>query len=247
MRLHRPSRRTAIILVISLSLVGLGGLYAWQSLRAWSGYEARLMSERSEYDALRSAALNGDSPKDRLAAIQRLDDKLQKRSELCQMNPLYSWQAQVIPQLKAGVKECRDKVRQLDRLVVPLRALREYLEASEKVSAILEGLNPGEALKENNWKTNGLARAKKAADELKGLTVGGDAQKLKNRAVELAQTLVKEWQDLIKANDAKDKTAFLAASAAVSKAYVGFMSLADAADQLLKQKVDAVVAEADRL
>lgn len=247
MKIRRPSKRTSIIVVISLIGVLVAGLYTWQSLRAWSSYEDRLMKEQATYQELKDTALNGDSADKRLNAIRALDDKLKKRSELCQISPLYGWQAAIVPPLKEGVKKCEDKVRRLGLVAVPLKALREYLEASAKVQDIIQDLNPGEALKEANWTTNGLERAKKAVTDLKQLSLKGDAAKLQGQATKLSDSLVVSWQNLIKANEAKDKTAFLTASAAVTQAYADFMALADTADTDIQTKVDAVVKEADKL
>lgn len=239
-RIRKPSRRISLIILISLACILLDGIYTWQSLRAWSDYETRLMNERKAYDALRDQALTADTPDSRLAAIRMLDDKLAKRSELCGMNGLYAWQATVLPPLKAGVQECEATVRQLGLIAAPLTALRDYLEASAKVQDIIGTLGSDATFTDSNWVEKGRNKATAVRDELKKLSVTGDAAKLKEQAIELSNSLVASWDSLIKANDAKDKSAFLSASAAVTKAYADFMSLADATDAAITDKVDAL-------
>lgn len=247
MTFKHPSKRFMVIVAVSIGFVAVAGLYTWQSIGAWKSYESRLMAEEADYTTLKNTALSADTSKERLAAIRKLDDKLDARDTLCAMNGLYAWQAVVIPPLREGVKRCEAKVKQLGLVAVPLKALREYLEAGEKIQAIVKNLKPGAALTESNWTVNGLERAKKAAAELKALRLSGDAATLKSQAGKLCDSLIVAWQNLIKANDAKDKTAFLSASVAVAKAHADFMGLADTADAELQQKVEAVMKEADKL
>lgn len=239
------NKRTSLITLVSIICVLVAGVYTWQSLRAWSDYEARLMSEQTTYEQLKDTALNGKTADERLKAIRSLDDKLAKRSELCRMNALFAWQASIIPPLKAGVKQCEDKVRQLGLVAGPLSALRDYLEASAKVQEIINELTPGDTLNDSNWVEKGLEKAKVARDKLKEVPVTGDAAKLRDQAAKLSGSLVSSWESLIKANDAKDKTAFLAASAAVSQAYAEYMSLADVADEQIEAKVRALTKAAE--
>ena len=241
------SKRTGLITLVSIICVLVAGLYTWQSLRAWSDYEARLMSEQKTYEQLKDTALNGKTADERLKAIHSLDDKLAKRSELCRMNGVYAWQASIIPTLKSGVQRCEAKVRQLGLVAGPVSALRDYLEASAKVQEIISELAPSDSLNDSNWVEKGLETAKTARDKLKKVSARGDAAELRDQAGKLSDSLVSAWGSLIQANDAKDKSAFLTASGAVTKAYADFMSLADTADEQIEAKVRAVTKVAEGL
>lgn len=244
--IKRPSKRIIIILVIAGLLV-ITAVYAWQSLVAWKGYEARLLKEQASYQQLRTKALSGATVAERLAAIRQLDGKLDDRSRLCKMNPLFAWQASIVPPLGSGVRQCEDKLKQLNAIAGPLSSLRDYLDSAQKLQEVVKKLAPGESLTDKNWAQKGLRQAKDVQSQLKGLKGEGDAKTLNGKALDLSGRLVAAWESLITANDAKDKTAFITSSAAVIAAYADFASLADSADQAIQSKVKAVTSAASKL
>lgn len=240
MRFRRPSRKLTIITVIALLLIGVG-LYAWESAQAWSAYERRLTAEKAEYEQLQSQAAKGTA-QERLRAIRELDDKLPGRNTLCDMNALYSWQANIVPVLREGVNECEAAAKRLDALASPLGALRDYLDTADKLQGAIADMAPTEPLTEKNWAELGLKRAEQARDSIKDLGAQDqDAKQLLEQARVLSDQLVKAWQTLVSANDAKDKDAFIGASAAVAKAYADFASLADTADTDIAEKADTAL------
>lgn len=240
MRFTRPSRKLTIITVVALLLIA-AGLYVWQSAQAWSAYERRLAAEKSEYEKLQSAATTG-SAQDRLTAIRELDDKLPDRTTLCDMNPLYAWQASIVPVLRNGVQACESAVKRLDNLSGPLGALRDYLDTAEKLRTTLADMAPAEPLNEKNWAKLGLKTAEQARDSIMGLeSRDKDAKQLLEQAKVLSDQLVKAWQTLMSANDAKDKDAFIGASADVAKSYTDFAGLADTVDADIAKKADAAL------
>jgi hypothetical protein len=240
MRFRRPSRKWVIIAVVALALVG-AGLYAWQSVQAWSAYERRLNAEKAEYEELKKQATTG-SAQERLRAIRELDDKLPDRATLCDMNGLYAWQASIVPALRDGVKACESAVKRLDALASPLGALRDYLDTADKLQGAIADMAPTEPLTEKNWAELGLKRAEQARDSIKDLGAQDqDAKQLLEQARVLSDQLVKAWQTLVSANDAKNKDAFIGASAAVAKAYADFASLADTADTDIAEKADTAL------
>lgn len=240
MRFRRPSRKLILIAVGVLLLIAVG-LYAWQSVQAWSAYERRLTAEKSEYEKLQTAATTG-SANDRLRAIRELDDKLPDRGTLCDINVVYAWQASIVPALRDGMESCESAVRRLDALSGPLGALRDYLDAAEKLRGAVANMAPVEALTEKNWAELGLKKAEQARDSIKELdSQDKDANQLLEQARVLSDQLVKAWQTLISANDAKNKDAFIEASAAVAKGYTDFAGLADTVDADVARKADAAL------
>jgi len=121
-----------------------------------------------------------------------------------------------------------------------LGELRDYLDVGIKIRNSLASLAPGTSLNESNWAELGLKRAQSVQAEIRRIDGKGDAGKLQHQAETLTDSLVSNWQALIKANAAKDKAGFISASAAVAKAYADFGSLADASDTLIVEKVNAV-------
>ena len=247
MKMNRPSKRMILIALASVAVVVIAGLYTSASMHAWKSYETRLAKEEASYIQLRDTALSADSAEKRLTAIRQLDDKLAARGDLCKIGALYSWQAAVVPVLKNGVAACKAKVKQLGLVAGPLKALRNYLETSMKVQQIVGALAPGEVLTSANWAEKGLERAQKVASDLKDLSVTGEGTALKDQATKLNEALIIAWKSLIAADEAKDKTAFLTASATVVQAYADYMSLADTADVQIKSNVDAVMKVANTL
>ncbi|MDQ5931972.1 MAG: hypothetical protein QG649_57 [Patescibacteria group bacterium] len=247
MKRKRITRKHLIVGLVSLGLILAGGLYTWSSITVWRNYESRLLTEQKTYASLKDQALKGETPASRLQAVQKLDDKLMRRNELCSLHPLYGWQAVVVPAIRDGVQRCKDKVRQLDAIAKPLGILRSYLDTEAKIRSIMTTLAPNEAFTEKNWKEKGLARieqAKRALDELRTNEQSGE---LKRKALSLIATTEKAWQALITANDAKDKNAYLAASDQVVKSYADFSALADASDEILQKQVQAVTNAAAKL
>jgi len=241
MRINRPSRRVTIILLIAAALLITAGLYAWQSALAWSGYERRLVTEKAAYEQLRKRVTSGMAD-DRLKAVRELDDKLTGRGKLCHMNGLYAWQAGIVPQLRDGVASCKASVKRLDALSGPLGALRDYLDAAEKLRTQVATLAPTVALTEKNWAELGLKKAQQAQQSIRKLSSRDkDADKLIEQATRLSDQLVKAWQTLLSANEAKDKTAFLSASASLARAYAEFAGLADTADADIADKAQAAL------
>lgn len=237
---RRPSKRIATVgIIIAVLFIGVG-LYAWQSVTTWQGFERRLVSERAEYDKLRTEALNGSTIDSRLKALRALDDKVSTSDTLCSVNSLYAWQATVLPPLKEGMSACKTAVKQLSAVSAPLAELRDYLDTGAKLRDAVATLAPGSNLNEANWGDIGLSRAKVAQKDIKELRATGDAADLKKQAVALADSLVVNWESLLRANEAKDKAAFLTAAGNVTKSYADFASLADTADEAIKQKVTAV-------
>lgn len=246
MKFRRPSKRV-ILPAVCVAVVLVGGIYTWQSLSTWRDYEARLKNEQAEYSRLKQTALNGDTTSKRLSAVRSLDNTLAERSDLCYMNPLYSWQSAVVPVLKNGMKQCTDKVKQLSRVAAPLSELRDYLDSAEQVKKVVAQLVPSETFNEKNWATNGLQQAQDVQSQVEKLGGTGDVKKLNDEAKQHADALVTAWEGLVKANEAKDKAAFVTASAAVLKAYADFAGLADTADEAISQKVTAVTDAASSL
>lgn len=238
MRVAKPSRRLAIILTIVLLIVVATGLYVWQSIAAWAAYERRLTAEQATYTQLQASATTGTAA-ERLQAIRTLDDRLTDRGNLCHINALYAWQASVVPALRDGVESCQSAAKRLNTLAGPLGALRDYLDTAEQVSETIAGLTPSGPLTEKNWAEQGLEKARQAQESIGTLQVSDkDAKELVEQAKGLSDRLVKAWRDLLSANEAKDKAAFLTASAGVAKAYVDFAGLADTADAHITEKAD---------
>jgi len=245
--MKQPSKRTLLIASASLILLFGAGVYTWQSLSSWKAYEARLKREQGEYQELKDDALSGKTADQRLAAIKQLDEKLQKRDELCAANLLFAWQANLIPALKDGVATCKSKVEQLDAIAGPLGTLRSTLEVSQKVEGILSSLVATESLTESNWAERGQGAAKKAQESLKAINASGESKQVIEQAKSLTAGLVKSWDTLIAANAAKDKTAFLAASSEVQKADADFGSLADSFDELITEQASKAIDSAKSL
>ncbi len=237
---RRPTKRIAIIGIIIAVLFSGVGLYAWQSVTAWQGFERRLVSERAEYDKLRTEALSGSTVDSRLKALRALDDKVSTSGTLCHMNSLYAWQGEVVPVIKGGMSACKAAVAQLSVVSAPLAELRDYLDTAEKLREVVVSLVPNGNLNESNWAQMGLNRAKEVQKTISELSARGDAAELKKQAVTKATTLVASWESLLKANEAKDKTAFLTSAGNVTKAYADFAGLADTTDETIKRKVAAV-------
>jgi hypothetical protein len=241
MRVKRPSRRLTIILLALTVLLVAVGLYVWQSALAWREYERRLSTEKAAYEQLQTKATTG-TPTERLKAIRELDDEIAERGRLCDINGLYTWQASVVPALRDGVAACEAAVKRLDVLSSPLGALRDYLDTAEKLRGVVATLVSSEALTEKNWAELGVKRAEEVQASLRQLkTQDKDAKQLLDQAKGLSDQLVKAWQTLLSANEAKDKAAFLGASASVAKAYADFVGLADTADTDIAKKAEAVL------
>lgn len=242
MKLRRPFKSSTLLVIMAVAVIVIG-LYTWQSVEAWRGYERRLTAERTAFTDLTKTALSGDSPEKRLKALRTLDDKVMTRDTLCDMNGLYEWQASLIPALKEGMTTCESMVTLLDTVSKPLGNLRDYLDTGSELSAIVETLKSTGSFTEANWQTVGLSHAKKVQDDVKMVKASGDdAVGLKKQAQALTDTLVSKWESLIKANGAKDKTAFITSSAEVIKAYTDFTALADSSDTAIKAKVEALTA-----
>jgi hypothetical protein len=248
MRRKKPSKRIVLILAGVLVLIAVG-LYTWQSALAWSDYERRLAGERAAYERLQVQTKSGTA-QERLEAIRELDDKLADRATLCDMSALYAWQANIVPMLREGVETCEAALKRLNALSGPLGALRDYLDTAEKLREAVADMAPAEKLTETNWAELGLKKAEQTRDSLKDITTQDeDAKRLLTQAKGLSDRLVKAWGTLISANQAKDKAAFIGASAAVVKAYADFAGLADTADSDITEKANEalkVVAAGDR-
>jgi hypothetical protein len=240
MRIHLPSKKILHILILTLIPV-LAGLYAWQSVGAWQKFESRLTGEKETYEKLKFQALEGDSPEARIKAVRALDDKVASRSELCRMNNFYAWQSGIVPVIRAGVERCEATTRLLETLSIPLRELRNYVDAVEKVQSVVGSLAYSENLNEQNWREQGLARAKQAQKAAEELTGHGDVAKLNDQTKQVTGELVKAWEALILAHTNKDKAAFEVAKGAVLKAYADLTGLADTADAAIQQKADVFI------
>ena len=238
------SIRTAII---GLAIVLLAGLYTWQSLAYWQTYDTRLSRQQRTLQALKDQALGADSNAEQLSAVRELDDALQSRGQFCRVNPLFGWQAWVIPALRDGVRRCNQTVERLDPVASSLHDLRQYLEVTTKLQATLSALTSGEPLKPAEWASKGLEQARKTQTAIKDLKADGDGAKLQAQAARQVDTLVAAWQRLIAANEQKDLDSFTAGSSAVMKAYADLMSLADTADTMITQKVERLTKVSDAL
>lgn len=247
MKMKRLSRRTLIITAASFFVLLTAGIYTWQSLAAWNAYEIRLTQEQAEYQRLKDTALNGSTSDERFTAIVKLDGKLQERGTLCMMNGLFAWQSAVLPVLNEGVTHCKAKVKQLDTVAGPLHALRSSLETSQRLQGVLSKLIPSEPFTDKNWAQHGLGAAKQAQESLNDIKASGETKELIETANGLTSGLVKSWESLISANEAKDKAAFLAASAEVVKAYASFAGLADSFDELISTQAQKLIDSAKSL
>lgn len=248
MKIKSTSRKKKIILIVSAMVavaVLVVGVYAWLSYQSWKNYETRLKSTRDDLTELRDTALNGQNPEARLQAIRELDDAISKDKDVCEAEPAFAWQADVVPVIRQGITECERAFQELERAAEPLSELRDYLDTASGIQkAIGENMVGATALGEKDWKEEGLQPATELRSSLNTLVAASDdAKTLKSDALDHADELVEAWTALIKAHDAKNKDQFIKASERISQAYAAFAGLADDADDQIKKLAAPLNAE----
>jgi hypothetical protein len=220
-----PRNRLIVGCVLLILLVGLGSYVLW-SKQVWSQYTPSYTAWRTELKTAvdRAIKLPVTTKMERVEATKHFkilaESMSDKQETVCVTNPLVQWQGQFMKSLNEDRMACGVVAANVKEFHKRLLAVVAYSDDDQELAKILstisqpEGLNE-DALPEQSHTWNA------AIETVKKMSVSEDFKPTQQRAVEKMTSLKMAWEALNAAHQAKDKTKYMVALAAVGASYDG--------------------------
>lgn len=214
-----PSRllrtRWFVILVTVLLVLASLGVYAWWSKTSWGAYENRFtkLQQNAKKQLEATFSLQSDTQQERqakLGGLAKLSDDVSSLGELCSQNTLIAWQ-RVIKTYAEQEEACKAAQTSLTSFQGSLKITIEYLQNEHALAKYL-ALAPTQAeTSETDWEGQ-LSAWRSVADSIKNTTSSGRFDSVKQVATEVSSGIIKGWEEVLAAHQAKDKARYIKAT-----------------------------------
>lgn|GEM_PF-2350126 len=218
-RLRKRQLLTIGVVVLLASLVG----YILWSRQVWADYQVHYTQWRQEVgaNAKKAAALPTGSSAERVKVVTAFDDVshlIATTSQgACEVNPLVQWQEGIMESLKKKRSICQAIVKKVADFQVPLTEMTAYIKTDTSLSDTLAAIPQADELSEADFEKQLTAwsTAAVATSKLSGPDSFKSVQQLAAKQVAGVKVA---WQEVIVANQAKDKKRYLAAQDSLAAA-----------------------------
>lgn len=214
--LRRLHKKSLLIIGVSVILIGVIGYVAW-SKQVWDGYQSHYTQWQQAIGAStqEASALPVATPAERATVVDRLaaiTKHIQATStDACEVSPFAQWQETLIAALKAKRATCQAMTKKLAEFRGSLVKTVEYAKADAALSTVLTFVPQSDELSDDAAISAQLAAWTKAADTVSKLTVSTEFKPIQQLALKQMTDVKAAWQEVIAANQAKDKKRYLAA------------------------------------
>jgi hypothetical protein len=229
------------------SIIALAAAYGWWSNITWNSYENQYVSLQKRIDAQLTATFSlqsdtSDEKQVKLAELSKLQAELGSNNSLCSQNKLIDWQQRVIKEYAKRDERCREVQSLVASFEVQLRAVVEYLQNEHTLADILAA-GPSQAEVNESEFEGQLQAWHSIAESIKNTRSAGSFGTVKQSAMDTMGNVVKAWEEVITAHQAKDKVRYTKATQELAASYDRLGNIA-AASTIELTKIAANLKEA---
>lgn len=248
MRLSRlkslASKKRLIIIGVIVLALSVGGYILW-SKHVWAQYAASSTQwhQGIKSDITTLTELPVASSKDENALLVRIKQVSQRiasdQASICDVNPLVGWQRQFIEGYGSAISACQKMSANVTLFQKRLTVTADYMKDDLALAKIMTTVNPPGELAEDTWDKQVAiwAEAVKATGDL---SVSPAFKPTQQRAVEKMTAIKAAWQELVAANQLKDKTKYLDAQNKLGTAYDGLNDVRTDSEKSLTSVTDSL-------
>lgn len=224
--LHLPhfmrSRRFIIGGCVFIAFIAFAA-YGWWSNAAWNSYESRYvgMQQRINTQLTATFSLQSDTADEKqvkLAELSKLQTELGASNSLCSQNKLIDWQQRVIKEYAKRDERCREGQSLIASFEVRLRAVVEYLQNEHALAAML-AVGPLQAEVSESEFEGQLQAWRSIAESIKNTRNADSFETVKQSAMDTTGNVVKAWEEVVVAHQAKDKARYTRANQELAASY----------------------------
>lgn len=223
------NRKLFIIGGVSIALLLLGGYIAASSM-AWSAFNQKTDETVGAIRTVADSAFKQKTPDvssrdKKIKAIEMVHTRI-LQYEQCNISGFYAWQEAIVASYKTSMQRCKAQAKQLHAFSDAVNNLIVYLKNERKLADILHHAVASSALDEAEWG----AEIQKWVDIEKNvsqLSSVGTFSKSKEAALLRIKSIIAVWQELISANQAKDRKKYEAAAGRLGQSYTMLREVKD--------------------
>ena len=210
--------------------LGGAGTYVWWSQGAWGAYEKKYLGVRQDIDTKLTQAfsLQSDTSDERRqkteklaslsADIEKIDDSF------CHQNVLISWQG-AFGEYKTYEESCKATTAAVRAFNGQLRPAVEYLQQEQALAKLLAASPTQAEVAESDFEGQ-LTSWRSVYEGIRNANASGGFDPVKQAAVGATEGVIKNWEEVIAAHQAKDKARYLKATQALAAAYDNLQAIA---------------------
>lgn len=238
-RLRMPKRvsKKLILFGIPAGLIVVVAVYVWWSISSWSAYEQKYTEKQHDIQRSLESVWNmpADTVEQKQAKLARLASTNTEISNVgldnCNQTLLLGWQ-RIIQANGDREKACRESVQSMQELSASLKPVIEFLQQGEAMAKIMAQAPSGAETTEADF--NGQLNSWRATlDSVKGMGGSGEFETVKQATQGSIEGVVKAWEGVIAAHEAKDKARYTKAVQALAGAYDRLGDITKAHDERL--------------
>jgi hypothetical protein len=235
----RRLRSKKYLIIASLLLLAflMGGYILW-SKQVWAQYTSTYVTWHQQLHTEIKAVsiLPTATVKEQNALLDRLDSMSRRiasqQADLCATTPLVQWQRRVIAAYESAQNDCQKKMTAIVSLQTQLDSVVAYIKNDQEVAKILTTATPASELADGVWGDQ-VSAWSKVVDLTGKLTVSAAFKPTQQQAIDRMTAVKVAWQELIAADQLKDKAKYIDAQNKLGTAYDGLNDVSAASEKNL--------------
>lgn len=221
-RLVALNKKQLLIVGAAIFLVCLAGYILWSS-QVWGNYQAHYIQWQQEVgsDVKKAAMLSTGTSTERAKVVAVFDNVARRIATtshgVCEVNPLVQWQEAMLSGVKTKRSICQTMVKKVVDFQLPLAETTAYIKADTLLADVFAAMPQTDELSVADFEKQLTAWS--AASTATSKLTGPDSFKpVQQLAVKQVAAVKGAWQEVIAANQAKDKKRYLAAQDSLAAA-----------------------------
>lgn len=197
--------------------------YGWWSTTIWNSYENQYVSVQKRIDTQLVAAFSlqsdtRDEKRVKLSELSKLQADLETNNSLCSQNKLVDWQQRVISEYAKRNEKCKEVQSLVASFEGQLQGVVEYLQNEHALAAIFASGPQQTEVSEGEFEEQ-LQAWRALAESVKGTSSVESFSAVKQSAMDTTGDVVKAWEEVIAAHQAKDKARYIKATQELAASY----------------------------
>lgn len=221
--------RWFVVGVLVLAILGVIGAYIWWSQSSWAAYERKYIGLRRDIDSKLTAvfSLQSDTSQQRQEKTANLakfiSDIDAMGDSFCHQNALVGWQ-RAFSQYKTQEESCKGVVVATKALNDQLKIAVTYLQQEQALAKQLAATPSQTEVAEGEFEQQ-LTTWRGVYDGIKNANASSEFEPVKQAALGTIGGIVKSWEEIIAAHQAKDKARYIKAIQTLAAAYDGLQTI----------------------
>ena len=224
-RLKMPKRTSKMLLfyvLIGIFALSIGG-YVWWSVASWSAYEQKYTEKQHSIQHNLESVWNMpadtvEQKQAKLAQLASASTEIAKVDpETCNQTLFIEWQ-RVIQANSERARACKDMVQSVQNFSASLRPAVEFLQQGEAMAKIMAHAPSKTEVAEADF-SGQLSAWRTTLDAVNNISTGNEFGAVKQAARGSTEGVIKAWEEIIAAHEAKDKARYTKAVQALAAAY----------------------------